>query len=124
SQKHLVVVASPINFVDVAGAEFLATEAKRRRAQGGGLYFIQLKTAVMKTLRKGGFMETIGEENSFRSKSEAIASVFNKLDPQVCSNCPLRVFNECGSIPGANTASPQNNAIPPATNMNPSLTTG
>jgi SulP family sulfate permease len=110
SQKHLIVVASPINFVDVAGAEFLATEAKRRRAQGGGLYFIQLKTAVMKTLRKGGFMEAIGEENSFRSKSEAIVGVFNKLDPQVCRNCPLRVFNECGSIPGT-AANHQHNPV-------------
>ena len=100
SQKHLVVVASPINFVDLAGAEFLATEAKRRRSKGGGLYFIQLKTAVVATLRKGGFLEVIGEDNSFRSKSEAIAKVFNMLDPQVCSNCRMRVFNECGSVPG------------------------
>jgi SulP family sulfate permease len=116
SQKHLVVVASPINFVDVAGAEFLANEAKRRRAQGGGLYFIQLKTAALITLRKGGFMETIGEENSFRSKSEAIAKVFNKLDPQVCHNCRLRVFNECGSVPGEVAPPPQNHSSPPVTN--------
>jgi SulP family sulfate permease len=100
SQKHLVVVASPINFVDVAGAEFLSTEAKRRRAQGGGLYFIQLKTAVLKTLRKGGFMDAIGEENSFRTKSEAISNVFHKLDPRICRECRLRVFNECGGVPG------------------------
>jgi len=107
SQKHLVVVASPINFVDVAGAEFLAAEAKRRRAQGGGLYFIQLKTAALKTLRRGGFMDVIGEENSFRTKSDAISVVFNKLDPQICRNCRLRVFNECGRVPGsAEAASP------------------
>jgi SulP family sulfate permease len=106
SQKHLVVVASPINFVDVAGAEFLATEAKRRRALGGGLYFIQLKTAVMKTLRRGGFMDVIGEENDFRTKSDAISTVFNKLDPEICRDCKLRVFNECGSVPGAKAAPP------------------
>jgi SulP family sulfate permease len=64
----------------------------------------------MKTLRKGGFMEAIGEENSFRSKSEAIVGVFNKLDPQVCRNCPLRVFNECGSIPGT-AANHQHNPV-------------
>jgi SulP family sulfate permease len=117
SQKHLVVVASPINFVDVAGAEFLATEAKRRRAQGGGLYFIQLKTAVLKTLNKGGFIETIGMENSFRSKSEAIIKVFNKLDPQICRNCRLRVFKECGSVPGTAAEPPQNHSTPPETNL-------
>jgi len=104
SQKHLVVVASPINFIDVAGAEFLATEAKRRRAKRGGLYFIQLKTAVLKTLRRGGYMDEIGEERSFRTKSDAIANVFEKLDPQVCANCRLRVFNECGRVPGTRAA--------------------
>ena len=43
-QRHLAVVASGINFVDVAGAEFLAQEAQRRRVapdrqreQGGSL---------------------------------------------------------------------------------------
>ena len=124
SQKHLVVVASPINFVDVAGAEFLATESKRRRAQGGGLYFIQLKTAVLKTLRKGGFMDTIGEENSFRSKSEAISNVFNLLDPGICRNCRLRVFNECGLVPGAEAASPQQHGTRPETTSTPGLRTG
>ena len=124
SQKHLVVVASPINFVDVAGAEFLATEAKRRRARGGGIYFIQLKSVVLNTLRKGGFMETIGEENSYRSKSEAIASVFSKLDPQVCRNCRLRVFNECGNVPRAEAAPLRNHVIPPETIMIPGLRTG
>jgi MFS superfamily sulfate permease-like transporter len=121
SQKHLVVVASPINFVDVAGAEFLATEAKRRRAQGGGLYFIQLKSVVLNTLRKGGFMETINEENSYRSKSEAIASVFSKLDPQVCRNCRLRVFNECAHVLRAEAAPPRNHTLPPETNRTPDI---
>jgi SulP family sulfate permease len=124
SQKHLVVVASAINFVDVAGAEFLASEAKRRRARGGGLYFIQLKSVVLNTLRKGGFMETIGEENSFRGKSEAIAGVFSRLDPQVCRHCRLRVFNECGSVPGAAAAPRHHNLIPPETIMIPGLRAG
>jgi sulfate permease, SulP family len=101
TQRHLVVVASPINFIDVAGAEFLATEARRRRAKGGGLYFIQLKSAVLATLRRGGYLEGIGEENTFRSKGEAITTVFNRLDPEVCRRCTLRVFLECGQPPGA-----------------------
>jgi len=124
SQKHLVVVASPINFVDIAGAEFLSTEAKRRRGQGGGLYFIQLKTAVLKTLRKGGFMNSIGEENSFRTKSEAISSVFQKLDPQICRECRLRVFNECATVPGAAAASRSDQETPAARQSIPDHVTG
>ncbi|HPB73947.1 MAG TPA: SulP family inorganic anion transporter [Chromatiaceae bacterium] len=100
SQCHLIVVASPINFVDVAGAEFLTTEARQRRARGGGLYFIQMKRAVRDTLERGGYLDEIGAENLFRSKGEAIATVFNRLDPEVCRACRLRVFLECGQTPG------------------------
>ena len=101
SQCHLIVVASPINFVDVAGAEFLTTEARQRRARGGGLYFIQMKRAVRDTLERGGYLDEIGAENLFRSKGEAIATVFIRLDPEVCRGCRLRVFLECGQTPGS-----------------------
>ncbi len=101
SQRHLMIVASPINFVDVAGAEFLVGEAKQRRAKGGGLYFIQMKRAVQTTLVRGGYMDEIGASNIFRSKGEAILNVFNRLDPDVCRNCTLRVFLECGQRPGS-----------------------
>ena len=101
SQSHLIVVASPINFVDVAGAEFLTTEARQRRAKGGGLYFIQMKRAVRDTLERGGYLDEIGPEHLFRSKGEAIATVFNRLDPEICRDCRLKVFLECGQIPGS-----------------------
>ena len=100
AQCHLIVVASPINFVDVAGAEFLTTEARQRRAKGGGLYFIQMKRAVRDTLERGGYLAEIGEEHLFRSKGEAITTVFNRLDPEICRGCRLRVFLECGQTPG------------------------
>ncbi len=100
SQCHLIVVASPINFVDVAGAEFLTTEARQRRAKGGGLYFIQMKRAVRDTLARGGYLDEIGTDHLFRSKGEAIATVFNRLDPEICRSCRLRVFLECGQTPG------------------------
>ena len=45
-QKHLLIVASGINFVDISGAEMLAREARRRRKMGGGLYFYFMKDAV------------------------------------------------------------------------------
>src|SRR6202521_4958103 len=38
-QKHLLIVASGINLIDISGAEMLAREAKRRGNMGGGLYF-------------------------------------------------------------------------------------
>ena len=39
--RHVLLVASGINFVDLAGAHLLAQEARRRRAMGGGALPVQ-----------------------------------------------------------------------------------
>ncbi len=51
-KKSVLIVASGIDFVDVAGAEMLAQEARRRRRMGGGLYFYRCKDDIYKFLRK------------------------------------------------------------------------
>ena len=95
TQKHILIVASGINFVDVAGAELLAHEAKRRRRLGGGLYFYRLKDEVVGLLRRGGYMKDLGEENMFPVKRNAIAAIYKKLDTAVCRDCKLQIFREC-----------------------------
>ncbi|MBF0399392.1 MAG: SulP family inorganic anion transporter [Magnetococcales bacterium] len=97
-QTHLIVVASGINFVDLSGAEFLALEASKRRAAGAGLYLVRLKERPYVLLERGGYLETIGKENLFASKYEAIAAVFRKLDHARCAKCPLYLFQECASV--------------------------
>jgi SulP family sulfate permease len=94
-QKHVLVVASGINFVDVAGAEFLAHEAKRRQRMGGGLYFYRLKDEVVSLLRRGGYLNDIGNDNMFPVKHNAIAAVYRKLDTAICRDCKLQIFREC-----------------------------
>lgn len=93
--KHLAIVAQGINFIDIAGSEFLVGEAKKRRAAGGGLYLIRAKEQVMQSLEAGGYAEQIGYENFFDAKSEALKSIFENLDQSVCDNCQARIFNEC-----------------------------
>ncbi len=100
-QRHLVISATGINFIDVAGAEFLAQEATRRNAEGGGLYLIRLKPAVCEPLNRGGYVEEIGRANLFNGKTEAIATVVSRLDPQICRTCTARIFRECAAQPGA-----------------------
>ena len=100
SCKHLAVVATGINFVDVAGAEFLSAEAERRRARGGGLYLIRPKPGVRDLLARGGYLEEIGSGNLFGGKTEAIASIVPRLDPEVCRRCRVRIFRECAQRPG------------------------
>jgi len=94
-KKHVLMVASGINFVDIAGAEMLVQEARRRRKMGGGLYVYRLKDSVNELLHKGKYMEEIGEENLFAAKTHPIDTVYAKLDSEVCRNCTARIFKQC-----------------------------
>ena len=93
--KHVLLVASGINFVDIAGAEMLTQEAKRRKKMGGGLYFYRVKEKVCQLLRKGDYIKDIGETHIFETKTHPIASIYPKLNSDICRNCTTRIFNEC-----------------------------
>jgi SulP family sulfate permease len=105
-QKHVAVVAHAINFVDLAGAHYLAEEAERRRSEGGGLYFIRVKDTVQEQLAESGALKHIGGVNIFDSKTEAIAAIHKRLDPAVCRTCQARIFRECqgGSVAQAHVS--------------------
>ncbi|WP_205617248.1 SulP family inorganic anion transporter [Pelomicrobium methylotrophicum] len=94
-QKHVLIVASGINFVDVAGAEMLAQEARRLRRKGGGLYFYRMKNAVRALMEKGGYLHEIGEENVFPVKSHPVSHIYRRLNPEICRHCRVRIFREC-----------------------------
>lgn len=94
-QKHVLIVASGINFVDIAGAELLAQEARRRRRMGGGLYFYRLKDTARALLEKGGYLADIGTENVFPVKTRAISKIYPRLDSEICRDCRVRIFREC-----------------------------
>jgi len=103
-QKHLLLMSKSINFVDMAGAELLTEEARRRRAGGGQLYFYSLRKPVEELLERGGYMAELGRENVFRGKREAIGGVFTRLDLSICATCRARIFEECASVPGPREA--------------------
>jgi len=100
-QKHLLLLAKSINFVDVAGAELLALESERRRETGGQLYLYSLRQPVRDMLARGGYIGHIGQTNIFAGKHEAIAGVFARLDRSICRTCSARIFNECATLPSA-----------------------
>jgi len=97
-QKHVLLVASGVNFIDIAGAEMLTQEARRREKMGGGLYFYRVKDSVCGTLRKGPYIVDIGRENIFPPKSRPIAEIYPKLNSDICRTCQSRIFPECQSI--------------------------
>jgi SulP family sulfate permease len=99
-QAHILIVGGGINFIDVAGCETLADEARRLHLDGRKLYLCSLKGEVVEMLHKGGYIDRIGVENILGSKKAAIAALVPRLDPERCRVCSLRVFDECGFMPG------------------------
>jgi len=94
-RKHVLLIARGMNFIDVAGAEMLAQEAARRRRIGGGLYFYRLQDKVRELLARGDYLDEIGEDHIFPTKSHPIDSIYPKLDSEICRNCEARIFPQC-----------------------------
>jgi sulfate permease, SulP family len=102
--KNLLFIARGINFVDVAGSEWLLQEANRWKEKGGGLYITGLKLIAQDTLIRGGFKKEIGEDHFFASKEEALTNIVPMLEDPICATCKLRIFNECAGKPGPKAA--------------------
>jgi len=94
-QKTVMILGTGINFVDVAGAEMLAQEARRRRKMGGGLYFYRCKESIYKFLRKADMLDGIGVGGFFPAMSNWIKPIYSTLDAEICRNCKARIFSEC-----------------------------
>lgn len=96
-KKHLLILGDGINFIDLAGARMLLAESEEREALGGGVYFCGLKKTARDFLIDSGFAEEFGKEKFYNSKKEAIAAIYQHLDPEVCRTCEVRIFRECGT---------------------------
>ena len=94
-QKTVMILGSGISFVDVAGAEMLEQEARRRRNMGGGLYFYRCKDEIYKFLRKADKLDNIGGDNFFPAMSDWIRQIYPRLDSEICRTCRARIFSEC-----------------------------
>jgi len=100
AHKHLLLLAPGLHFVDLSGAELLVQEARRRKRLGGGLYFHRLQQPVRETLDRAGYLREIGPENLFAIGQDVMASLYPRLDPEICRRCTQRVFRQCaGSLP-------------------------
>ena len=92
---HILIVASGVNFIDLAGIEALLNENKRLKAQNGSLYFVAVKSTAFEFMEKVNFVNEIGRDNFFDTKSEAINVLYERLDKSKCEKCQALVFNEC-----------------------------
>lgn len=93
--QHILIVASGINFIDLAGAEALVAEHNQLKKHGGGLYFVDLKSSVYEFAAKSCFIKKIGSDHFFDSKTEAINSIYSRLNKDICKSCNALIFKEC-----------------------------
>jgi len=93
--KNVLIIAGGINFIDLAGAEWITNEVIKWQKKGGGIYFSGLKMVSQAIMTKGGFREQIGLDNFFNDKHSAIETIYGKLDKNICESCTTRVFREC-----------------------------
>jgi SulP family sulfate permease len=95
---HILIDASRLNYIDMAGAEMLVQENQRLRARGGGLYFCGLNSSMWQFLAEGRYVRAIGADVFFNHKSQAIAAAFRKMNKDICRDCRLRIFHECAAV--------------------------
>ncbi|QTQ38759.1 SulP family inorganic anion transporter [Aromatoleum petrolei] len=100
-QKHLLVMAKSMNFVDMAGELLWSREFRLRAGTGGGLYFHRPRPRVVDAWRRSGLhQELLGGRHIFASKADALAHIVPTLDPDICARCTARIFLECAKMPG------------------------
>ncbi len=92
---HILIVASGINFIDLAGSEALVAENDYLKHKGGGLYFVGLKSTVYEFAAESCLIKSIGNDHFFDSKKDAINSIYQRLDKRICQQCQFRIFREC-----------------------------
>ena len=98
--KHILVIGTGVNFIDMTGAEMIEQESDRLQEKGGGLYFAELKPKVNNFIHRGHFDEHIGAQYFFEKKKDAINKITTvALDHVKCQSCQFRVFAECESPP-------------------------
>ncbi len=93
--RHILIVASGVNFIDLAGMEGLLVEDKRLKKLNGSLYFVAIKSSVLEFMEKAHFIDEIGEDNFFEVKEGAINKIYDRLDQDKCAKCQALIFREC-----------------------------
>ena len=94
-QKHLLVMAKSMNFIDLAGDDLWRDELRLRRKMGGDLYFHRPRPPVTELWHKSGFLAEMGRDHVFPDKRIAIATIVPKLDQGICARCTVKLFEEC-----------------------------
>lgn len=98
-QKHFGLMLDGAVGVDLAGAELLIEESKRREARGGRLYLAVRYPPIRHQLAQFHVPREVGREHIFRRKMELLPKLVANLDLDICATCTTRIFRECPKAP-------------------------
>lgn len=98
-QKHVVLILKGVGDIDLAGADLIVNEFKRRQARGGRFYIVARYPPFVEQLEKLGVIDRCGADNLIDNKGVAVRRMLTHLDMDRCAVCPHRVFKECDGLP-------------------------
>lgn len=78
--NHVIIIASGINILDMAGAEMLTNQAQRLNKLGKGLYIVGMKRSAFRYMLKGNYWKEIGAQNFFENEWLAIEAIQEKMN--------------------------------------------
>jgi SulP family sulfate permease len=93
--QRILIVADGINFIDLAGAEWLMHEVLKWQKNRNGIYFASMKLVSQDVLKKGGFLKEMGQHIFYKDKRHAITAIYKELDKTICEKCTIKAFDEC-----------------------------
>lgn len=83
-EKHKVdnvlIMANGINFIDLGAAEWLTNEVRKWQKTRGGIYFQGMKIISQDVLRKGVFLNKIGQDVFYSDMETAVAEIKKKCE--------------------------------------------
>jgi SulP family sulfate permease len=99
--KTCILNLKGVGKIDLAGADFILSEARRARRRGNDLHLIAANPSVLNVLKRLHCLDVLGAENVHPHKSDAIRPAVAQASDEICSRCDIRCFNECSGKPGA-----------------------
>ncbi|WCR10712.1 SulP family inorganic anion transporter [Paracoccus stylophorae] len=99
--KTCILNLKGVGKIDLAGADFILSEARRARAHGQDLRLIAANPEVLTVLERLHCLDVLGPENVHPHKSDAIRPAVAAAADSICASCDIRCFRECRDKPGA-----------------------
>ncbi len=110
NQRVKILVLKGLGKIDLSGVGLLAEEIAKARKAGGDYHLVVPFKETADALDRMNLFEAFEKTNLHPNKSEAIQAATDQVDDEVCRNCTIRAFIECGGKPAPSGVAPKKDA--------------